>query len=152
MTSTQSDAGPSHGPLHVQEACEGLPSYGDKPTILPADFSVPSSLDRNSVFFQVLAAPFKAPLEQPPLPRWKPPQEHKDKCRAMVQFATLPKDEDASSDNTRRTPEVDQLLYKPHGRWAWSAGLPIDDPKSLLSLRSEFSFSTASLPKVLIAL
>jgi len=65
----------------------------------------------------------------------------------MVHFTALPKDEDASSDDTPHTPGVsppDQLLYRPHGRWEWTAGLPIDDPKPLLSLRSEFSPLTES--------
>ncbi|KAL4068226.1 hypothetical protein V8B97DRAFT_1918738 [Scleroderma yunnanense] len=138
--STQPEAGPSRGSLQAQEAWDGLPSYGDKPTILPTDFTIPSSFDRSSIFFQVLTATFK-PLTEilPTWPRWKPPQAHRDKCRAMVHFTTPSKEEESPSDDVPPThgispPEL--LLYKPHGRWEWSAGLPIDDPKPLLSLRS----------------
>ncbi|KAG1715630.1 hypothetical protein ID866_1512 [Astraeus odoratus] len=143
---TQPEAGPSllsmshESPQAHEEWDDGLPSYGDHPTLLPGGFAIPSCLDRTSVFFQVLTAVYRPPSELPPWPRWSPPREHRDRCKAMVHFAPPPTSaEDVSPDNSPSTSTAsapNQLLYRPHGQWEWSTGLPIDNPRSLLSLRS----------------
>ncbi|KAI6031902.1 hypothetical protein BKA83DRAFT_673705 [Pisolithus microcarpus] len=138
--SPEPEAGPSslgqpHESLRAQPSWDGLPSYNSQPTVLPPDFTVPFCFERTSVFFQVLAAVYKPPPPMPTRRRWEPPQEHRDRCRAMVHFAPPLVDEDTSNDgNANPVPPPDQLLYRPRGRWEWSTGLPIDNPKSLLPL------------------
>ncbi|KAI6134007.1 hypothetical protein EV401DRAFT_2064184 [Pisolithus croceorrhizus] len=138
--SAEPEAGPSslgepHESLRAEPSWDGLPSYDSQPSILPPDFTIPSCFQRTSVFFQVLAAVYKPPAPMPTRRRWAPPQEHRDKCKAMVHFAPPLVDEDISNDGkTNPVPPPDQLLYRPRGRWEWSTGLPIDNPKSLLPL------------------
>ncbi|KAI6005214.1 hypothetical protein F5J12DRAFT_835519 [Pisolithus orientalis] len=135
--SAEPEAGPSslgqpHESPQAQPSWDGLPSYNSEPTILPPDFTIPSRFERTSVFFQVLAAVYRPPAPMPTRRRWVPPQEHRDKCKAMVHFAPPLVDEDMSNeDNTsasQATPP-DQLLYRP----ARSVGV---NPRSLLPLRT----------------
>ncbi|KAI6132672.1 hypothetical protein EDD16DRAFT_1699347 [Pisolithus croceorrhizus] len=138
--SAEPEAGPSslgqpHESLRAEPSWDGLPSYNSQPSILPPEFTIPSCFQRTSVFFQVLAAVYKPPAPMPTRRRWAPPQEHRDKCKAMVHFAPPLVDENISNDGeTSPVPPPDQLLYRPRGRWEWSTGLPIDNPKSLLPL------------------
>lgn len=99
------------------------------------------SLDTTSEFFQVLTAPYHPPPATPSLNRTQPRPEHVARCRAAINWTSAPLTESSSSSHppTSSQPAVGQLdqpIYQPHGHWAWTRGLSIDDPKQLLSLRS----------------
>ncbi|KAH7915353.1 hypothetical protein BJ138DRAFT_1141937 [Hygrophoropsis aurantiaca] len=104
----------------------------DNASILPRDFKVPSCLDRGSLFFEVLTAPYRvidtisAQAESASL------SEDREICEDMVQWSVdklKPQErEEATDDNL-------PLIYKPHGRWARTAGLSIKHSKTLMPLR-----------------
>ncbi|KAH7924876.1 hypothetical protein BV22DRAFT_1090097 [Leucogyrophana mollusca] len=111
------------------------------PSILPQDFKVPSCIDRGSVFFEVLTAPYRAPA---PAPTWTPAPPRpgdREKCAAMVHWAdTSSFDQEeltpATSAREELNPDLMLPIYRPHGRWAWADGLSVDTSKTLLSLRN----------------
>ncbi|KAF8446121.1 hypothetical protein L210DRAFT_3501839 [Boletus edulis BED1] len=110
-------------------------------SILTDDFHVPICLDTTSEFFQVLTAPYHPPTEVPPLHRAQPRSDHVKRCRATINWtssvpAEKPSSPSHASASSQPPPsQLDQPIYKPHGRWAWTHGLPFDDPTQLLSLR-----------------
>ncbi|KIJ68244.1 hypothetical protein HYDPIDRAFT_24542 [Hydnomerulius pinastri MD-312] len=145
----QPEAGPSTlrapaQPSSRRESWDGEPTYGAKPSILPDDFEIPSCLDRTSVFFQVLTAPYQPPAE---IPAWKRPKARSDdavKCEAMVHWTEEEKKKtsepsdvplESSSSQPESPSDLNKPMYEPHGRWAWTRGFSIDDPKQLLLLR-----------------
>ncbi|KAF9229499.1 hypothetical protein BS17DRAFT_771541 [Gyrodon lividus] len=147
---TQPEAGPSipRAPAQLslssrRASWDGEPTYGATPSILPDDFDIPSCLDRTSVFFQVLTAPYRPPTEIPPWHRSQPRPEDKARCSAMINWTSDHETNEkmssdpcaASATNSQPASELDQPIYQPHGRWAWTRGFPIDNPKQLLSLR-----------------
>lgn len=103
----------------------------------------PASLDTASEFFQVLSAPYHLPQETPPLRRTQPPTDHASRCRATINWSSTTPTESTSEPLASSPDSLDEPIYQPHGRWAWTQGLPIDDPKQLLSLRSGCSFNLA---------
>ena len=92
----------------------------------------------SSEFFHVLSAPYNPPQQVPPLQPTQPRPGHAQRCRATINWTpSAPTESTPSSSSSSHPPSLlDQPLYQPHGRWAWTHGLPIDDPKPLLSLRS----------------
>lgn len=96
-------------------------------------------LDTTSEFFQVLTASYKLPTETPPLRRANPRPDHVERCRATINWTSPVLPETSASSSTHTQSQPDQPIYEPHGRWAWTHGLPLDDPKQLLSLRSRYS-------------
>ncbi|KIK98791.1 hypothetical protein PAXRUDRAFT_133405, partial [Paxillus rubicundulus Ve08.2h10] len=143
-TQTQAEAGPSMPrataqPLSRQPSWDGEPTYGATPSILPDHSHVPSCLDRTSVFFQVLTALYRPPPETPPWHRSQPRPDDIARCSAMINWTadhdTRSSDRSTASASSQPNSELDEPIYQPHGRWAWTHGLPIDDPTQLLSLR-----------------
>ncbi|KAG8219964.1 hypothetical protein J3R82DRAFT_969 [Butyriboletus roseoflavus] len=109
------------------------------PSILQTDPHDPPRLDTSSEFFQVLTAPYHPPAETPPLHRAQPHPDHVARCRATINWTSTEPTETTSpshaSASSQPASQLDQPIYQPHGRWAWTHGLSLDDPKQLLSLR-----------------
>jgi hypothetical protein len=110
-------------------------------SMLPDRRHVPLCLDTTSEFFQVLTAPYQPPVKVPSLRRTKPRPDQVERCRATINWTPAMPTETTSHASTSSQPpsQLDQPIYRPHGRWAWTHGLPFDDPKQLLSLRSRHS-------------
>jgi hypothetical protein len=106
-------------------------------SMLPDRRHVPLCLDTTSEFFQVLTAPYQPPVKVPSLRRTKPRPDQVERCRATINWTPAMPTETTSHASTSSQPpsQLDQPIYRPHGRWAWTHGLPFDDPKQLLSLR-----------------
>lgn len=129
QTAMSSDSGP--GSPHVHSTC----------------------LDTTSEFFRVLTAPYHPPLEPPSLPRAQPRSDHATRCHATINWSSAgPSESSSSSSHASASSQaaLDQPIYRPHGRWAWTHGLPIDDPKQLLSLQSGYTLPCFACDATLI--
>ncbi|KAF8559260.1 hypothetical protein OG21DRAFT_1480645 [Imleria badia] len=90
----------------------------------------------SSEFFHVLTAPYNSPQQFPSFHTAKPRPGHAQRCRATINWTdSVPTQSTPSSSSSHPPSLPHQPIYQPHGRWAWTHGLPIDDPKQLLSLR-----------------
>ena len=117
------------------------PDPGPSTSRPSSPLDVAQSIDTASEFFRILTASYEPPTDLPPLHRAQPRPDHAERCRATINWTPTVSAETTSSPLAQPPPRLDQPMYQPHGRWAWTHGLPIDDPKQLLSLRSRHPFA-----------
>lgn len=127
-------------PMSPTDPGPSSPRLQRAPSILQIDRHVPPCLDDSSEFFQVLTAPYHPPADPPALHRAQSHPDHIARCRATINWTSPGPTETTSlshaSASLQPASQLDQPIYQPHGRWAWTHGLSLDDPKQLLSLRS----------------
>lgn len=112
--------------------------------------SVPSCLDKSSVFFKVLtAAHLPPPRNNISLPPWMcTTPAHRDTFHRIVDSSrpeTNPAEDDSSDEDNAAEPpitrkqvrDVVKPIYTPHGRWAWAAGQGMEGAEILLKLHGE---------------
>ena len=120
-------------------------------TISPSSSSsIPSCIDHNSAFFRILTAPYNPSLILPPNPLPIPTikSNQPNPSSSIVDWSRRPitpespdssDEEDLPNDSASSYyHNLHRAIYKPHGKWAWSEGLAIEDPSILTQLGGRF--------------
>jgi hypothetical protein len=110
--------------------------HPDAPPLIAPSATVPSCLDPSSAFFRVLTAPY-APIL--PIPSQPVDPVDAERCSAMIDWSRRPntpesppdssdeEDQAIKANNAAYHENAERVIYRPHGKWAWTDGLPIED-------------------------
>jgi hypothetical protein len=109
-----------------------------------------STLLSDSAFFRVLTAPYVPPLPPRSVESSSIDADEAKCCASIVDWSrTLitpdSSDDDEAANTSISSPFFDNLshaIYKPHGKWAWTDGLPIENSNVLAYISCELVLSS----------